>query len=240
MYYNLNMWLPAVGFALVRAWARAGQCVLAERMCAHMGDVDILKEMERADEAKAREQGFRARRDVQLLLEGQAPQEGEDYGFWRPHLARLLQAFEQGGTWGVQNQLVMMLQDREQRVPMLLRDLEAPDGRLWLEVLRELEAAARRVLAERRMAEQREAAEQRMRERLARSTGDSMADEIMAMLRERDLSRTDIYRRYSRNVSAERINDALFVLERLGWARWTMVSTGGRRREIWSLPPEEE
>lgn len=88
--------------------------------------------------------------------------------------------------------------------------------------------------------ERRKLAEARMQERLTRSTGDSMADEIMAMLREHDLSRTDIYRHYDRNVSAARINDALFVLERLGWARWKMVSTGGRKREVWAVPADEE
>jgi hypothetical protein len=104
---------------------------------------------------------------------------------------------------------------------------------LWEEIEEEEE--------ERAVAARRAASERRMRERLARTSGDSMADEIMAMLNEQDLSRTDIYRRYSRNVSAERINDALYVLERLGWARWQMVSSGGGRpREVWYLTPDEE
>lgn len=198
-------------------------------VCVQMGDRDILKEMERADEARAVEQLFRARRDMCLLLEGHHPQEGEDYGFWERHLARLMQAFEQDGARGVQMELAALLHDKRlEKVPMLLREAVAPDGRLWWDVLAKVWAEERRAADERRM-----------RERLTRTTGDSMADEIMAMLREHALSRTDIYRRYSRNISAERINDALYMLERLDWARWTMVSTGGRRREVWYLPPDE-
>jgi hypothetical protein len=152
---------------------------------------------------------------------------------------RLLQAFEQGGSWGVQQELVRMLHGRDAGVSVLLDEAVASDGRPWEKVLKEVWEEIEEE-EEREAQERRAAAERRMKERLARTTGDDMADEILAMLREQDLSRTDIYRHFSRNVAAASINDALFVLERLGWARWKTVSTGGRRREVWYLPSEEE
>jgi hypothetical protein len=207
-----------------------------ERTCAQMGYLKTIQAWQQANDPEVQEHLHRARRDVLTMLEGFSPKESEaynpDYGPWIPQMTRLAQAFEQHGQRGVQQELAKMLHEGVAEASVLLDKAERWDGWLWKEALEELwkEIEAR---------ERRAAAEQRMRERLARTTGDNMADEIMAMLREQDLSRTDIYRRYSRNVSAQSINDALFVLERLGWARWKMVSTGGRGREVWYLPSEE-
>jgi hypothetical protein len=192
-----------------------------------------MKDLLRANDPEVKAYTLKAQRDVQRMLEDQPPLEGEDYGPWAAPMRRLLQTFEVVGAWGAQQQLALMLHERAPGALVILGDAVTSDGQSWREVLAEI---WEEMQAEARQAE----AEQRMRERLARTTGDSMADEILAMLREQALSRTDIYRRYSRNVSAERINDALFVLERLGWARWEMVSTGGRRREVWSVPADEE
>lgn len=196
---------------------------------------EMLKAMYTAYTPEVKEYTLRAQRDVRHMLEDFSPQEGEDYGPWKPQVTRLLQAFEQGGSWGAQQELARMLHDRDAGVSVLLDEAVASDGRPWKEVWEEIEEE----IEKRKAQERRAAKERRMRERLARTTGDSMADEIMAMLREQELSRTDIYRRYSRNVTAQSINDALFVLERLGWARWKTVSTGGRGREVWYLPSEE-
>jgi hypothetical protein len=204
-----------------------------------MGDVDMLAVWERAAEAERQEQFLRAEQDVRLLLEGQRPQEGRNYGYWKSYMALLLEGFEQEGVEGVQAGLVTLLEFQERDARRLLRKAVTSDGRYWEQVLRkrlhDKQERRRRAEEEARRIE----AEARMQERLARTTGDSLADEVMAMLREHDLSRTDIYRRYSRNVTAAQINDALFVLERLGWARWKTVSTGGRKREVWYLPDEE-
>jgi hypothetical protein len=210
----------------------------------YLGYLDIIREVGRAYDPKLREYLLRARQGVLTMLnKGKLPQEGEDYGLWKPEMTQLVQAFEQEGVWGVQKKLAGMLYGQESDVSVLLEDAICPDRRPWKEALEEIwEEIWEEIEAEeaaREADERRAAAERRMRERLARTSGDSMADEIMAMLNEQDLSRTDIYRRYSRNVSAERINDALFVLERLGWARWQMVSSGGGRpREVWSLTPD--
>lgn len=214
--------------------------------------LEILRAEVDADDPTLQEYIHRARRDVLTMLEGQPPQEGADYGPWKPQMADLLYTFEQSGALIVQEYLAKMLDEEEVWPSILLDKAVAPDGRPWVEVMREKweeewraewEAWEEQQVAEwkeKLEAERRAAAERRMKERLARTTGDSMADEILVMLREQDLSRTDIYRRYSRNVTAQSINDALFVLERLGWARWRMVSTGGRGREVWYLPPDEE
>lgn len=156
----------------------------------------------------------------------------EEYGPWASQLLGFAQIFQKG--MDLQEVLASMLHQRTPRwVVGLLDGARDSRGRPWDFVL---EKKFEQMMAEAR----RKLAEERMQERLTRSTGDSMADEIMAMLREQDLARTDIYRRYDRNVSAARINDALFVLERLGWARWKMVPTGGRKREVWHMLSAEE
>jgi hypothetical protein len=191
----------------------------------------------------------KARQAVTQLLEGSLPTQMpkgsldtltqeildaliEEYGPWAGQVLGFAQIFHKG--MDLQEVLASMLHQRKPRwVVDLLHGARDSSGRPWDYVLgkkfEQMMEKARRKLAE-----------ERMQERLARTTGDSMADEIMAMLREQDLARTDIYRRYDRNVSAARINDALFVLERLGWARWKLVPTGGRKREVWHLLSEEE
>jgi hypothetical protein len=187
---------------------------------------------EQAAAAEEQEYFQKATKAVSQMLEGSLPPQGEDYGPWNPYVIALRQTFEQQGG-DLQQALAAALQGGVPWVDALLHRARRSDGLPWKVVL----ARKWEQMVE---AERRKLAEQRMQERLARSTGDSMADEILAMLREQALSRTDIYRRYNRNVSAERINEALFVLERLGWARWEMVSTGGRKREVWSVPADEE
>ena len=224
-------------FALVDACpGRGWACVWpepTERTCARMGYLEGVRAWLEANKPEVQEPLRRARRDVLAMIEGQPPQEGADYGPWKPQMQELSLAFFLDEGRRVQHDLARMLHKEVAEERVLLRGAVASDDRPWVEVLEEL---WEKIEAE----ERRAAAERRMRERLARTTGVSMADKILAMLRKQDLSRTDIYRRYSRNVSAERINDALFVLERLGWARWKMVSTGGRGREVWFLPPDEE
>lgn len=193
-----------------------------------------------ASRAENQEALARARQDVQAMLEGQRPQEGADYGPWKSQMEQLLLAFAAGEVEGVQHELALWLYEEVAEAGVLLDEAKCSDGRRWKDVLSERGAEIEEEEERSAMEALRAAKERQMRERLARTTGDSMADEIMAMLREQDLSRTDIYRHYSGNVSAECINDALFVLERLGWARWKTVSTGGRGREVWFLPPDEE
>lgn len=217
-----------------------------------MGFSKWWKEWQKAEDPALQECLHRARQDVLAMIEGQPPQEGEDYGPWKPQMGDLRYTFEQSGALIVQEYLAKMLDEGEVWPSILLDKAVAPDGRPWVEVMREKweeewraeweawEDKVEAELKEEKEAERRAAAEQRMRERLARTTGDDMADEILALLREQDLSRTDIYRHFSRNVTAASINDALFVLGRLGWARWKTVSTGGRGREVWYLPPDEE
>ena len=202
--------------------------------------VEIMRAWDEADKPEVQEPLRRARQDVQAMLEGQPPQKGADYGPWKSQMENLSLAFVIGEAEGVQYELALRLYKEEVWPIILLHEAVAPDGRSWMDVLKEMEGEIEDEIERDKAAARRAAAERRMKERLARTTGDGMADEILAMLREQELSRTDIYRRYSRNVSAASINDALYVLERLGWARWKTVSTGGRGREVWFLPPDEE
>jgi hypothetical protein len=64
--------------------------------------------------------------------------------------------------------------------------------------------------------------------------GDSVADRILAALREGELTRTTIYSDiFSRNVSQARIAVALQLLVNLGLAHAEVRPTGGRPAEVW-------
>jgi hypothetical protein len=68
------------------------------------------------------------------------------------------------------------------------------------------------------------------------ATGDPEADAILDALRvagSAGLTRTGIRDLFQRNKSAERINQALSLLLRMGKARWTSQETGGRPTERW-------
>lgn len=64
-----------------------------------------------------------------------------------------------------------------------------------------------------------------------------MADRIAAALEEEPegLRRTDIINLLERNVSRDRIGQALALLEGLGRGRMEAVETGGRPAEKWLL-----
>src|SRR5512146_1726061 len=140
--------------------------------------LEILRAWEQADDPEVQEHLHRARRDVLAMLEGQAPPEGEDYGPWKSQMEDLLYTFEQSGTVIAQQYLAKMLDEEEVWPAILLDKAVAPDGRPWVEVLKEQWKAEWEAWEEQ---ECRAAAERRMRERLSRTTGDSMADEIMTM-----------------------------------------------------------
>jgi hypothetical protein len=69
------------------------------------------------------------------------------------------------------------------------------------------------------------------------ATGDRVADRITVALEvEPDgLTRTDLINLFHRNVSRDRIDQALAMLERLGRVRQEAVETGGRPAEKWLL-----
>jgi hypothetical protein len=69
------------------------------------------------------------------------------------------------------------------------------------------------------------------------ATGDRVADRIAASLEEvpDGLTRTDLINLFKRNVSRDRIDQALGLLERLGRVRKVSVETGGRPAEKWLL-----
>jgi hypothetical protein len=69
------------------------------------------------------------------------------------------------------------------------------------------------------------------------ATGDRVADRITVALEvEPDgLTRTDLMNLFHRNVSRDRIDQALAMLERLGRVRQEAVETGGRPAEKWLL-----
>jgi hypothetical protein len=71
----------------------------------------------------------------------------------------------------------------------------------------------------------------------ANATGDRVADRIAAALEvEPDgLTRTDLVNLFKRNVSRDRIDQALALLEGLGRLRREAVETGGRPEEKWLL-----
>lgn len=67
------------------------------------------------------------------------------------------------------------------------------------------------------------------------STGDTVADEILAALKtsKAGLSRYDIYLLFSKNQSKERISRALLVLDNASLAHCVTVKTDGRPKEVW-------
>ncbi len=69
------------------------------------------------------------------------------------------------------------------------------------------------------------------------ATGDRVADRIAAALEEEpeSLRRTDLINLFKRNVSRDRIGQALALLEGLGRVRREAVETGGRPAEKWLL-----
>jgi hypothetical protein len=69
------------------------------------------------------------------------------------------------------------------------------------------------------------------------ATGDPVADRIINALEEEPdgLTRTDLINLFARNVSRDRIDQALALLERLSRVRREEVKTGGRPAEKWLL-----
>ena len=68
------------------------------------------------------------------------------------------------------------------------------------------------------------------------ATGHRVADRIAALEEEPDgLTRTDLVNLFKRNVSRDRIDQALALLEGLGRVRRVVVETGGRPAEKWML-----
>ena len=69
------------------------------------------------------------------------------------------------------------------------------------------------------------------------ATGHRVADRIAAALEEEPdgLTRTDLVNLFKRNVSRDRIDQALALLEGLGRVRRVVVETGGRPAEKWLL-----
>ena len=69
------------------------------------------------------------------------------------------------------------------------------------------------------------------------ATGDRVADRIATALEEEPegLTRTDLINLFKRNVSRDRIDQALGLLERLGRVRMEAVETGGRPAVKWLL-----
>jgi hypothetical protein len=69
------------------------------------------------------------------------------------------------------------------------------------------------------------------------ATGDRVADRIETALEEEPegLTRTDLINLFKRNVSRERIDQALAILEGLGRVRMEAMETGGRPAEKWLL-----
>ena len=67
------------------------------------------------------------------------------------------------------------------------------------------------------------------------STGNPLADEIMAFLRQvpSGMSRTEIRDMVGKNLPSDRIGQALGVLLGLGLARWEKQNTPGRPVELW-------
>jgi hypothetical protein len=67
------------------------------------------------------------------------------------------------------------------------------------------------------------------------STGNRVADRVLAELRgtPAGIDRTKMHALFDRHVSAQEINEALFLLHRLGVARGERTPSGGRPRETW-------
>jgi hypothetical protein len=77
-------------------------------------------------------------------------------------------------------------------------------------------------------------AEQSARWLFGDAVGDPIADTILAALRQRPMTRNDLYNLFGRNVSRSRIEQALGLLARLGLASpRSEPSDGPRPREGW-------
>jgi hypothetical protein len=182
-------------------------------------------------EPEAAEYLARTRRDVLLLLREEMPAEGEDYGPWTPQMEWLLYLVkEQWRTVNLHDIFAYVLRARTLWAVVLLFGERTSDGVL---VTEELEDWARW--------EEASEAEQRRFEARARPrwTGDRVADEILKKLQKGHYGRSDLFVEFNRNVSAEQLDKALFLLHRQGRVTVKLYRTRGRPREVWMLWEDE-
>jgi hypothetical protein len=182
-------------------------------------------------EPEAAEYLARTRRDVSVLLREEMPAEGEDYGPWTPQMEWLLYlANEKWATVQLLDVFAYLLRARTLWAVVLLFGERDSDGILWTE---ELEDWAR----------WKEADEDEQRRFVARArpqwTGDRVADEILKKLHQGQYGRRDLYVLFNRNVSAEQLDKALFLLHRQGRITVKLWRTAGRPREVWMLWKDE-
>ncbi len=206
---------------------------------------------------------YKAWQDIQQLLEGQMPPEGEDYGPWKLQMDLLRHDLKTEGPALVQSELLGLLEQYQKYPDALPCWPFTPEGRPWMDVLEErivMQAREARLqalkakaeeqedwqweLAKARVQEQREREEQRAygwqeekrepRTPMREWTLTQLADEIMDFLWDQeDHSRTEIQKRFGGSISSERLTDALDYLALQGRAKRRRVPTKGRPREVW-------